>query len=431
MTQAFAYGTKQALAANGFTRTGFYFVGWAASSDGAVIYPDGQEVQDLTADPNGEVILYAQWSLIPTYTVAGKAENESHAAVTGAAVKLMRGTQEIAAVTSDGNGHFAFYDVEPGVYNVVVTYGDAPNIKTVTAIVTLADHDVTDVVVTLPSADVNSKLEVKSESGMTTPDVVVGGLDAEAAQVKSDNESSTSVTVTMTVESKAENAAENASAIKTAAPGKTLEYLDIKVEKKLDAAAAVPMATTTTVFEIIIPFDKGGKQNITVYRYHAGAAAALPTSANSDGEYFEVSDTAITIHTKKFSTYAIGYTEAVTPPPISTGGSGGTASYTITGADTENGKLTISHRNAGRGTTITITVAPDKGFELDELTVTDRNGKEMTAIIGAAEWTAKSTSGVAKAGIAVENAQNDYFNLSEVYYNIREAISIMNPSPIK
>lgn len=62
---------------------------------------------------------------------------------------------------------------------------------------------------------------------------------------------------------------------------------------------------------------------------------------------------------------------------------------------------------------------------------TDRNGKEMTAIIGAAEWTAKSTSGVVKAGIAVENAQNDYFNLSEVYYNIREAISIMNPSPIK
>lgn len=62
---------------------------------------------------------------------------------------------------------------------------------------------------------------------------------------------------------------------------------------------------------------------------------------------------------------------------------------------------------------------------------TDRNGKEMTAIIGAAEWTAKFTSGVVKAGIAVENAQNDYFNLSEVYYNIREAISIMNPSPIK
>ncbi|MDD6252438.1 MAG: glycoside hydrolase family 18 [Bacteroidales bacterium] len=62
---------------------------------------------------------------------------------------------------------------------------------------------------------------------------------------------------------------------------------------------------------------------------------------------------------------------------------------------------------------------------------TDRNGKEKSAIIGAAEWTAKTTSGVVKAGIAIENAQNDYFNLSQVYYNTREAISIMNPSPIK
>ncbi|MGM9742383.1 MAG: glycoside hydrolase family 18 [Candidatus Cryptobacteroides sp.] len=61
----------------------------------------------------------------------------------------------------------------------------------------------------------------------------------------------------------------------------------------------------------------------------------------------------------------------------------------------------------------------------------DRKGKEKSAIIGAAEWTAKTTSGVVKAGIAIENAQNDYFNLSQVYYNIREAISIMNPSPIK
>ena len=61
----------------------------------------------------------------------------------------------------------------------------------------------------------------------------------------------------------------------------------------------------------------------------------------------------------------------------------------------------------------------------------DRKGREKTAIIGAAEWTAKPVPGVVKAGIAVENAQNDYYNLSLVYYSIREAISIMNPSPIK
>lgn len=61
---------------------------------------------------------------------------------------------------------------------------------------------------------------------------------------------------------------------------------------------------------------------------------------------------------------------------------------------------------------------------------TDRNGNAKTAIIGGAEWVATKTDNAVKAGLCVDNAQNDYFNLSKVYYSIREAISIMNPSPI-
>lgn len=62
---------------------------------------------------------------------------------------------------------------------------------------------------------------------------------------------------------------------------------------------------------------------------------------------------------------------------------------------------------------------------------TDRNGFDKTAIIGGAEWVMTDTGNAVKAGLCVDNAQNDYFNLTKVYYNIREAISIMNPSPIK
>lgn len=97
-----------------------------------------------------------------------------------------------------------------------------------------------------------------------------------------------------------------------------------------------------------------------------------------DGEYIEVSGTFITIYAKKFSTYAIGYTETVTPPTpsVPTAG-GGSVSYTITGADTENGALTISHRIAAAGTAVTITAAPDEGYQLEKLTVIGKNGKEI------------------------------------------------------
>lgn len=53
----------------------------------------------------------------------------------------------------------------------------------------------------------------------------------------------------------------------------------------------------------------------------------------------------------------------VTPPPAN-------PSYSITTPAAENGKVTVSPTSAKAGTKVTITVTPDDGFELDELTVT-------------------------------------------------------------
>ena len=43
----------------------------------------------------------------------------------------------------------------------------------------------------------------------------------------------------------------------------------------------------------------------------------------------------------------------------------------------KGGEVKTSHRYAEQGNTVTITVDPDKGYELDELTVTDSKGKEL------------------------------------------------------
>ena len=54
------------------------------------------------------------------------------------------------------------------------------------------------------------------------------------------------------------------------------------------------------------------------------------------------------------------------------------ASYPVTTpGKTENGTVTVSTKNATSGSTVTITVKPDDGFKLDELTVIDKNGNEL------------------------------------------------------
>ena len=59
--------------------------------------------------------------------------------------------------------------------------------------------------------------------------------------------------------------------------------------------------------------------------------------------------------------------------PIGTG----TITYPITVMDSKNGDVTASHKSAAKGTTVTLTVDPDKGYVLDTLTILDGNDKEL------------------------------------------------------
>ena len=62
--------------------------------------------------------------------------------------------------------------------------------------------------------------------------------------------------------------------------------------------------------------------------------------------------------------------------PTSPIGTGATT-YPITMKSAKNGDVTASHKTASKGTTVTLTVDPDKGYVLDTLTVLDGNDKEL------------------------------------------------------
>ena len=74
--QTFAYGQKQALAANAYTRTGYTFSGWNTEADGSgVKYANQQEVENLLDTDGAAITLYAQWALEGlTVTITGAPE---------------------------------------------------------------------------------------------------------------------------------------------------------------------------------------------------------------------------------------------------------------------------------------------------------------------------------------------------------------------
>ena len=60
--------------------------------------------------------------------------------------------------------------------------------------------------------------------------------------------------------------------------------------------------------------------------------------------------------------------------PSSGGGSSSSGDYVVSVEDSKHGTVTVSPKRAEKGDTVTITVKPDTGYELDGLTVTDKSG---------------------------------------------------------
>ena len=83
---------------------------------------------------------------------------------------------------------------------------------------------------------------------------------------------------------------------------------------------------------------------------------------------------------------ATGYqdlTFTVTTAKKSNSGSGSSSSgssgssYAVSAPSTKNGDVTVSPKNASKGDRVTVTVTPDKGYELDSLTVKDASGNKL------------------------------------------------------
>ena len=165
----------------------------------------------------------------------------------------------------------------------------------------------------------------------------------------------------------------------TSTPAFTLKYVNSKWMIDGNFPAVVLLVTCNGSHENQITFDgNGGRPTNSTMTTTGKKLASLPTATRSgrysfDGWYTERNGgtkiTTATLFDKDTTVYAHWtYTG-------STGG--GVTTYPITVKSAKNGDVTASHKSAAKGTTITLTVDPDKGYVLDTLTVLDGKDKEI------------------------------------------------------
>ena len=116
----------------------------------------------------------------------------------------------------------------------------------------------------------------------------------------------------------------------------------------------------------IVKLEKDCTESVTV----SGKSLTIDKN-NHEYDFAKVTVDANSTKTENGGTLTITYTA-----PSSSSGSSGY--YVSTPSKTENGTVTVSPRYADKGDTVTVTVKPDSGYVLDDLTVTDKNGNKLT-----------------------------------------------------
>ena len=122
------------------------------------------------------------------------------------------------------------------------------------------------------------------------------------------------------------------------------------------------------------------KDNLTSYTYGKGAALPTPSRPGyrfdgwyADADFSGDAVTAISATDSGDKTFYAKWTRRG-----SSSGSGSyMPSYTVTVEKSTNGSVSADRKTASPGAAVTITVTPDRGYTLETLTVTDRNGNEQ------------------------------------------------------
>ena len=367
-----------------YHRTDHKFTGWLCEDK---LYAPG----DCFTMPDQDVTFTAQWQDVFEVSVTIQEETDHGLKpAEGAVLSLWLGANKIDETTTQTDGTYVFEGLIPGIYNLVAT----KDVRTVTSKVEIKDKN-TACNATLPKGATNSIVEVTPGS----PDIVVGQLDTVFDHPKDDDTVYTTedqalvqtggkVEITFTAAVKQEaDVAQDLEMIQTISGGSSLALtMDYALTKTVtapdgDEREPQPILQSNVLLEVLLPLpsELQSKDSYCVYRVHEGEAQELKqgeANKNEWGEYFTVNSdkTGLTLYVRCFSTYAIGYTDApVTPiPPDSSD-----PVYPPSIEKPEHGSVAIRPQSPEKGDPVTITPAPEEGYTVDEVIVTDPTGKPV------------------------------------------------------
>ena len=183
----------------------------------------------------------------------------------------------------------------------------------------------------------------------------------------------------------------------------------------------IPVTEYTITFNV-----NGGNGTIPPQTTSGQKLSSLPTATHSGSYSFDGWYTAASGGTQITTAYVFSANTTVYAHWTYTGGSVGvgsyTPSYTVSVDKTENGTITVSPKSASKGSIVTITVKPDKGYTLETLRALDMSGyaMELTENNGRFTFKMPASAVIVKATFMDDNTMLNFFvdvKASDYFYD--------------
>ena len=222
----------------------------------------------------------------------------------------------------------------------------------------------------------------------------------------------------------------------TAPSGKQFKGWATSASGAVITGTSITVSTDTTLYAIWEPIPvteytitfnvNGGIGTIPSQTTSGQKLSSLPTATHSGSYSFVGWYTAASGGTQITTAYVFSANTTVFAHWTYTGGGGSvgsyTPSYTVSVDKTENGTITVSPKSASKGSIVTITVNPDKGYTLETLRALDMSGyaMELTENNGRFTFKMPASAVIVKATFMDDNTMLNFFvdvKASDYFYD--------------
>ncbi len=381
----------------------------AGKTSVTISYTEGSETktctQTITVKVAPKTLSSIAVTTAPTKTTYTAGENFNPAGMVVTATYSDGSTAAVTTYTvTDGN------NLTAGKSTVTISYTEGGVTKTCTQAITVS-------AVTPPAPATLTGISVKTAPTKVTytegESFDKTGMVIEATYSDSTKKDVTTYTYTPT------------GALTTANTTITISYTEGGVTKTCTQTITVNAAPAPTEYTITFNVN-GGIGTIPPQTTSGQKLSSLPTATHSGSYSFVGWYTAASGGTQITTAYVFSANTTVYAHWTYTGGSVGvgsyTPSYTVSVDKTENGTITVSPKSASKGSIVTITVKPDKGYTLETLRALDMSGyaMELTENNGRFTFKMPASAVIVKATFMDDNTMLNFFvdvKASDYFYN--------------